>query len=345
MITRRAFAKVNLMLSVGEALPAEHAKGGYHPIASWLSAIGLHDDLTIEPLGVGQASKYDIRWAEDAPRAGLVDWPLDKDLAVRAHRAMEARVGRALPVAMKLVKRIPVGAGLGGGSSDAAACLMAMREAFELAMPDEVLREIAMTLGSDVAFFVDEEGREEDDEEVSGGRPPRPALVSGLGEVIERVEPIEKPILLVVPGFGCSTPAVYKAFDDALAAELKEYRMDRAVAGATGRERSTGPREEMVRGRVAKMIERGSVAPDLLFNDLSKAAFAVEPRLGQLVTALSNATRSPAHVTGSGSCVFLAPPAAKMEWYLPRVQKACAALGATGAFGGEPAVVVTGLVG
>lgn len=345
MVTRRSFAKVNLMLSVGEALPAEHAKRGFHPIASWFSAVGLHDDLTIEPLGVGQASKYDIRWAADAPRAGLVDWPLEKDLAVRAHRAMEARAGRALPVAIKVVKRIPVGAGLGGGSSDAGACLLAVREAFGLSMSDEELREIAMTLGSDVAFFVDGPVDEDEAESQTLSPPPRPAFVSGLGEVIERVDAVEQPIVLVVPGFGCATPAVYKAFDDALAAELKEYRLDRAVAGATGRERSTAPREEMVRGRVGKMIKRGEVSSDLLFNDLAKPAFAVEPRLGQLVTALSNATRSSAHVTGSGSCVFLAPPAAKLDWFLPRVQKTCAALGATGAFGGEPVVVVTELVG
>jgi 4-diphosphocytidyl-2-C-methyl-D-erythritol kinase len=345
MSTRLAPAKLNLMLSVGEALPEGHPKRGYHPIASWFAAIDLCDEVEVTRLEAG-SSRYGVRWAEDAPRKSMIDWPLEKDLAVRAHRALEARVGVALPVAMTLTKRIPVGGGLGGGSSDAAACLLAVREAFGLDVADDGLREVAMGLGSDVAYFVD-------DSQEGGG--PRMAIVSGLGDVIERVPPggtgeasappIEQPILLVVPPFGCATQAVYKAFDDTLAAELKEYRLDRAVAGATGRERSTAPKDQMVRTRAAKMLERGEIETDLLFNDLARPAFAVEPRLGQLVTALSNATRSPAHVTGSGSCVFLAPPSGKLEWFETRVRRTCEALGATGAFGGEIAVVVTELRG
>jgi 4-diphosphocytidyl-2-C-methyl-D-erythritol kinase len=334
------------MLSVGEALPEGHPQRGYHPIASWFAAIDLCDEIDVERLADGAASRYDIRWASDAPRKSMIDWPLEQDLAVRAHQALEARIGLRLPIAMTLTKRIPVGGGMGGGSSDAAACLLAVREAFGLDVEDDGLREVAMGLGSDVAYFV---------EESDGG--PGMAVVSGLGEVIDRVggdaphaanghsERSPQPILLVVPAFGCETRAVYQAFDEAMAAELREYRMDRAVAGATGRERSTGPREQMVRTRAAKMIERGEIDTDLLFNDLARPAFAVEPRLGQLVTALSNATRSPAHVTGSGSCVFLAPPRARLEWFETRVRRTCEALSATGAFGGEIAVVVTGLRG
>ncbi len=330
-ISLKAYAKINLMLSVGEALPPEHAQPGYHPIFSWFSAINLYDDVTIDLLPQGQPSRYDIRWANDAPRKAIVDWPLDKDLAVRAHRAVEGRTGKPLPIAMTVTKRIPVGAGLGGGSADAAACLLGLQEACGLDLDDESLREIAMTLGSDISFFID------------GAQVPRPALISGLGETIERIEAIKQPIILIIPPLACSTAQVYKHFDETLAAELHDYRMDRAVMGQTGRERSTAPREAMVRGRVARMLDRGEFDTDQLFNDLAKPAFVVEPRLGQLVTTLSNTTRSPAHVTGSGSCVFLCPPASRLDWFLLRVQRACDALATTSDLG-QPVVLTTHLI-
>ncbi len=342
--SRRAYAKLNLMLSVGQALPAEHEKAGYHPICSWFSCIDLFDDITVEP-SKGTTSKYNITWADDAVRKSDIDWPIEKDLAVRAHKALEAIAKKPLPITLTLHKRIPVGGGLGGGSSDAAACLLAVRKAFSLDIDDEALRDVAMTLGSDVAFFLDDEHQESDDTNTAA----RSAIVSGLGEVIERVEAIDYPIILVVPHFGCATGAVYKSFDETLEAELREYRLDRAVAAEhgqnLGRERSTGPREQMVQGRVERMIREGKLDTDLLFSDLAKPAFAVEPRLGQLVTNLSNVTRSAAHVTGSGSCVFLVPRRGKEDWMLERVHRVCDTLGSEPDFGGTPSVILTNLVG
>lgn len=299
------------MLSVGNALPVEDAKAGFHPILSWFHAIDLHDTLTVTK---ATSSAYEILWASDAPRGGEIDWPLEKDLAVRAHRALEMHVGKTLPVAMKLEKRVPTGGGLGGGSSDAAAMMLAVREVYGLEVTDDALREIAMTLGSDVAFFVD------------AGESPAPAIVGGLGEMIERVERIESDLILVVPGFGCATGGVYKAFDEQRAKEMRDYEIERALAGTKGRERTTGPRETMVRGRVERAIKAGRIDTDDLFNDLAKPAFSVEPRLGRLVTTLSNICRSPAHVTGSGSCVFLVPEPKKVEWMTGRVNKALEAV-------------------
>ncbi len=310
-VTRRAHGKINLMLSVGNALPPEGEKAGYHPMLSWFHAIDLHDTLTVKKAA---SSGYEISWASDAPRGGEIDWPLEKDLAVRAHRALEAHVGKALPVAMRLEKRVPTGGGLGGGSSDAAAMLLAVREVYGLDVTDETLREIAMTLGSDIAFFIDEGDR------------PRPAIVGGLGELIERVAPLESDVILVVPGFGCATGEVYKAFDEQRAKEMRDYEIERALSGTKGRERTTGPRETMVRGRVERAIKASKIDTEDLFNDLAKPAFGVEPRLGRLVTTLSNICRSPAHVTGSGSCVFVVPEAKKVEWMMGRVAKALEAV-------------------
>src|SRR6185295_18407432 len=122
---------VNLALSVGPPLPAGDPRAGMHPIASWMHAIDLCDEVWITRLVTG-ASRLDIAWADDAPRPSPIDWPSEKDLAFRAHRLLEGDTGRALPAAIRIAKRIPVGGGLGGGSSDAAATLLALNDLFAL---------------------------------------------------------------------------------------------------------------------------------------------------------------------------------------------------------------------
>ena len=104
----RAFApsKVNLALSVGAP-----GADGMHPISSWMVTTRFGDDLALKRLPPGTPSRYAIEWHDDARRRTEIDWRLAKDLAVRAHRALEERLGRELPVQMRLQKRIPVGEG------------------------------------------------------------------------------------------------------------------------------------------------------------------------------------------------------------------------------------------
>lgn len=181
---------------------------GYHLIDAEMVALDLADELTIGPgdhLEVVGASGLAV--------------PADDDNLVR--RALRA-VGRSASV--RLVKRIPAGAGLGGGSADAAAVL-------RWAGCDDV--GVAAALGADVPFCV------------RGGR----ARVSGIGDVIEPLPVVPRTFTLLTPPFGVSTPAVYRAWDDlggpmatgpndlepaALVVEprLAEWR-DR-LAGATG---------------------------------------------------------------------------------------------------------------
>jgi 4-diphosphocytidyl-2-C-methyl-D-erythritol kinase len=186
-------AKLNLALSVGT--PTHSPLGSYHPICSWMVMINLYDDLALETCE-GE-STYDIDWAADAPQPSPIDWPIDADLAVRAHRLLEERVGRALGVKMTLRKRIAVGAGLAGGSSDAAGMLVGLNRLFQLNLPAQQLIELAMKLGSDMGFFF-----------TSGS-----AIVSGFGEKLQPLAHRRLDFALVSPDLHCPTGAVYRSFD------------------------------------------------------------------------------------------------------------------------------------
>lgn len=279
-ITRPAHAKVNLVLSVGPAQPPK----GYHPIASWMAPVTLADEVEVARLGEGEQSGYTIAWAPDAPRQTPIDWPLEKDLAVRAHRLMEQHAGRPLPVRMTMRKRIPVGGGLGGGSSDAAAVLLALNELFDLNLAEGALVTLAGLLGSDVAFFVDAA--------TGGGDAPRPALVTGLGERVERVDRVPGHLVLIFPPFGCPTAEVYRAFDTAGKANLREAQVRAVIDAAVAAHR---------------------VIPAALFNDLAAPAQAVAPRLAEVRIAAREVLRTPVHVTGSGSTLFAVLEGAGLE--------------------------------
>lgn len=303
-IARAAHAKLNLMLSVGAPCPPgttleDKDVSGFHPIASWMAPISLHDDIRVERLAAGTTSRYDIAFAPDALRPETVNWPIERDLCVRAHRALEAALKQKLPIALTVRKRIPTGAGLGGGSSDAAATILAVRDAFpEIEFPsDDALETLAMTLGSDVAYFLDPG---------SMNHWPRQAIVESFGEKIDRVDGPSGRALLVLTSLSCATGPVYKAFDEHLAAELAER-----ARTAKGRQPSTDPKGEMVRQRQAKAASH-AVREELFFNDLAKPAFAIEPRLGALATSLASMTRLGAHLTGSGSAIFLWPEGSKL---------------------------------
>jgi 4-diphosphocytidyl-2-C-methyl-D-erythritol kinase len=256
----RAPAKLNLALSVGPP-----GADGMHPICSWMVTLDLHDDLVLTRLPEESLSRYAILWHAEALRRTDIDWSITKDLAVRAHLALEQAVGRQLPLQLKLEKRIPVGGGLGGGSSNAAAMLHGVNRLFELGLSDDELATIAVPLGSDVAFLV------------HGGS----AIVEGLGERIERhAEPPELDVVLAFPSVVCPTGPVYRAFD----ARDSRASLDPA----------------RVRGLVGRRI-----APDACFNDLALPACEVAPTLRDDLDDLAELAERPAHVSGSGSTIFV----------------------------------------
>ncbi len=253
-------AKLNLALAVG---PPDGR--GMHPICSWMVTISLCDLMVITRLPENRLSRYALGWHADAPRPREIDWPTASDRAVRAHLAMERHVQRPLPVQLKLETRIPVGGGLGGGSSDAAATLRVVNELFELGLNDDALRGIAAGLGSDVPFFV------------GGGS----AIVHGFGERVDTLD--EAPPLhavVVFPDAACPTGEVYRVFDGQ--ADGAALRADAVLALATQ-----------------------PVLPDGIFNDLAAAAIDVVPALAEPLRRLAELAERPAHVAGSGSSLFV----------------------------------------
>lgn len=293
-LTLAAHAKLNLALSVGPPAPPK----GYHPIASWFVAIGLFDTLELTRLPEGSPSRHEIRWANPrdpgppAPRPTPIDWPIEKDLAVRAHRLLERYAGRELPLRMTLIKRTPVGGGLGGGSSDAASMLLGVDRLFGLGISRAELASLSTTLGSDIAFFLDDPKGEGNRHPASTDDPPvaaapRPALVTGLGESISRVDaPASTDVLLLLPPFGCPTGPVYKAFDTAPTVGIDEPRVRRLIEAARHGTR---------------------LNPGGLFNDLTEPACVVEPRLRDILLKLEALSPHRVHVTGSGSTMFIIP--------------------------------------
>jgi 4-diphosphocytidyl-2-C-methyl-D-erythritol kinase len=262
VVTIQAPAKLNLALAVGPP-----GAGGMHPICSWMVTVDLYDDLEVRRLPADRFSRYAILWHEDARRRSEIDWSVTKDLAVRAHLALEKRAGRPLPVQMKLEKRIPVGGGLGGGSSDAAAMLHAINELYDLGLGLDELAGIAHTLGSDVPFLI------------GGGS----ALVEGLGERLTRHDQTpELHAVVVFPDAFCPTGRVYGLFDDEDPGPL---RVDDVLALTAGMP--------------------GSPAADGVFNDLANAAVRTAPELEEILARLSELAERPAHVSGSGSSVFV----------------------------------------
>ena len=179
-LTVEAPAKLNLTLRV-----LRKREDGFHEIDSWMVRLpGLHDTLTFADAEADSFTCNDPSVPSD-----------DSNLVLKALAAYRAETGFARPLAIHLEKRVPHGAGLGGGSSDAAATLAALDRLHDQPLGTERLMEIAATFGSDIPFFL--------------GTPS--ARSTGRGEVIVATEPPPPlPVLLLKPSFGVATPDAYR---------------------------------------------------------------------------------------------------------------------------------------
>ena len=179
-------AKINLSLKI-----LGRRSDGFHEIETFIAPISLCDDVKIGKSDRGEGIQFDCD--DPSVPAG------DDNLIVRAAKSFFAATKLKPAVTIEVKKKIPHGAGLGGGSSDAASTLLALNELLETKLPREALAKIAETIGSDVPFFIFQSA----------------ALCKGRGELISPVTLKEKlPILLLKPAFVVSTAWAYSHWQD-----------------------------------------------------------------------------------------------------------------------------------
>jgi 4-diphosphocytidyl-2-C-methyl-D-erythritol kinase len=245
-------AKINLGLRV-----VGRRSDGYHEIVTIFQAIDLCDVLE------GQAAEtLTLEISDPSIPAG------ESNLVVRAARLLQERCApaRGLGARLTLDKGIPAGAGLGGGSSDAAGALMLLNALWALNLDSSAVLALAAELGSDVPFFL------------TGGT----ALGTGRGTTIEPLPPIAaRKVLLGSPPFGLSTPDVYRALEAPLTVERADVTVPRLFV---------------------KFAKGNDFA--LARNDLEAVAFRLRGELAIFRDALSRSGAEVALVSGSGSTVF-----------------------------------------
>ena len=197
----KAYAKINLTLAVGEKRP-----DGYHEVVSVMQRVSLCDTLTAEQTREG----ITLTCSDPALPSG------EENLAHRAASLFFRETGIAGGAALTLEKRIPSQAGLGGGSSDAASALLALRKLYAPALPDTELETMAAALGSDVPFFI------------RGGT----QLATGRGEVLSPLPSLTDGWFVIVkPTESFSTPAMYRRLDEPGSVLVRNSRyMQDAVA-------------------------------------------------------------------------------------------------------------------
>jgi 4-diphosphocytidyl-2-C-methyl-D-erythritol kinase len=261
-VTVRAPAKINLHLGVGG--PRDD---GFHPLDTVFQAVGLFDDVRATD-GEGGVS---VESASYLP-AGL---DLTDNIVTRAAQLLAATAedGTALaPVDLLVEKRIPVAGGMAGGSADAAAALVALDRFWELDTSDDVLLDLAATLGSDVPFAL------------LGGT----AHGTGRGEVLHAIPDTHTWWWVVVPSYdGLPTPAVYRRFDEMFP------QAPTTPASSAG----------TLSALASKDPDRLAAA---LHNDLEAAAVDLRPELGELIDTGEATGALRGMVSGSGpTVVFL----------------------------------------
>ncbi len=259
LLSERACAKINLFLRV-----TGRRADGYHLLDSVFLPISLADEVTLE---IRDAAATTIALDCNVPAlAGA-----GNNLATRAARAFLDEFGISAEVRIKLLKQIPIGAGLGGGSSDAAAVLRLMARAAGIGVEPGIgvehrarLNRIALPLGADVPFFLDA----------------RPSRVRGIGEVLTPLEKVPPMALVIaVPPFEVATDGIFRALEPS---------------------GWSGPAPD---GDIAAIL-RGEIDQSIAVNDLAAVAIAQFPAIAQIKALLQELGARVAQMSGSGGAVF-----------------------------------------
>jgi 4-diphosphocytidyl-2-C-methyl-D-erythritol kinase len=250
MILERAPAKVNLLLHVGPV-----RADGLHELCSIVASVDLADEVAVR----------EAAGAEDTVVCPGVGGENLCHGALRAYRSAAPSAGLP-PLEVVVEKRIPVAAGLGGGSADAAAVLRAANRIAGRLLDAPALRRVAASLGADVPSQVE----------------PRHALIRGAGELVEPVALPEMALVLVPSAEGLATAEVYREADRL---GSPRSRVDPDAVRAL----CAGPLPDLVAA---------------LGNDLQPAALSLRPELGRSIADLRHAGALAALLTGSGPTVF-----------------------------------------
>ncbi|MDP9425876.1 MAG: 4-(cytidine 5'-diphospho)-2-C-methyl-D-erythritol kinase [Actinomycetota bacterium] len=250
----KAFAKVNYALEVRGVRP-----DGYHEISTVMQSVSLCDELSLERSDEG------FQLLVEPERASI--GPKDENTVFRAWSLLREATGEDLPVCARLRKAIPAGAGLGGGSADAAAALVGLNEMFGLGLGDGKLREIGLRIGADVPFCV------------SGGT----ALGEGIGEKLTPLPaPPDHHLVVAKPDAGAETARIYKAYDE---------------RPGEGRPSTARTLDALRAGDLGALAR-------LLGNDLAPVTEVLVPEVGELREVLARAGALGTLMSGSGTAVY-----------------------------------------
>ena len=262
-VIARAPAKINLFFEV-----LGRRDDGFHEVETLMIPVSLYDSLVFAPDTTGNIS-LSCRWADlrqTGTGASLGTLPSSaENLVTKAVQLLRERAGIQLGARLTLVKRIPSAAGLGGGSSDAAAALLAANMGWNLKWSRERLAKLAAELGSDVPFFLDA----------------CPAVCRGRGEQIEPVGPLPTlHVVIVRPPAGLSTAAVYAASTPSARPQQVEPLVEALRQGNLGRSRA------------------------LVRNRLEEPAASLSPWVGRLRDEFKRVDCVAAQMSGSGTSYF-----------------------------------------
>ena len=271
MITLKAPAKINWFLKI-----LHRRDDGFHEIQSLIQKISLYDRLTFD-------SAPEIELQSDS------NIPLHNNLVYRAARLLQEKCNVSAGAAIHLEKKIPMGAGLGGGSSDAATTLLGLNRLWSLGLSDRELAVFAEELGSDVPFFL------------FGSL----AFVEGRGEIISRRQaaaPVD--LLLVKPAFEISTKWAYTGF-------AENHRQYKRLLPAE----SVSPPDAELTKKVEKVDNIGHFISTFekvkldrmgsnVFNDLESIAIENFPLIADVKKRLQEVGAQCSLMSGSGSTVF-----------------------------------------
>ena len=249
----KAYAKINWYLYVKGKRP-----DGYHDLDMIMQHIDLHDDLYIENL-----SDNELRLGITGSDALSTS---DDNLIIKAARLLQTRSGTTQGAYIRLEKRIPIGAGLGGGSADAAAVLTGLNRLWGLNYTLHQLQQIGLQIGADVPYCLE----------------PGPAIVSGIGEQVQKVDfQQEAWLILLKPEASLSTKDVFAGYRHA---GCEVPRLNDAAAAIKS-------------GRWELLYQVG-------VNSLQAPAVGMLPEISQLIETLKSNGALFAQMSGSGSAVF-----------------------------------------